>query len=305
MAARRKSNSPEPQPSLPPSPVEQDISRAGTFNEESTLTEGYTPTSAKGKERQHDTYREVVEEESDVETGVEGYPPTKDEEAESRKVEENLRRWEMAERERRKAARESATVRSSMVGDATWTASSLLWPRRSKRGSGGGSHHKLQTTEDGLPLDEIDTPAPSAPPSPEPTENPFLTPAASTTSLPLKDPQISAVMEGSSIPPTPAVELESRQLTVPTAKRPTLTKADSRSSVSHPPPQPLDLPKPRSPPPRTATPHANRPPEPIPPPSPTPKPQEEDGKDRRWWTDWLCGCSESSGHQAGRTNPFE
>ncbi|THH05343.1 hypothetical protein EW146_g9928, partial [Bondarzewia mesenterica] len=64
-----------------------------------------------------------------------------------------------------------------------------------------------------------------------------------------------------------------------------------------PPPEPLGLPKPRTPPPRINTPYSNRPPEPIPPPVPRAQErdasaQEEDAKPVRWWTEWLCGCSE-------------
>ncbi|KAK7687156.1 hypothetical protein QCA50_009659 [Cerrena zonata] len=95
-------------------------------------------------------------------------------------------------------------------------------------------------------------------------------------------------------------------LVAPTPKRPTLVAASS--SLSHPPPQPLDLPKPRSPPPKTETPHPNKPPEPIPPLTPAAVTQEEEVIPRgkpRWWTDWLCGCMDGGDHQAARTNPFE
>ncbi|KIO30761.1 hypothetical protein M407DRAFT_5506 [Tulasnella calospora MUT 4182] len=50
---------------------------------------------------------------------TESYPPMKDEELETRRVQENLRRWEEAERQRRKAARDSRTARtpSTLISD--------------------------------------------------------------------------------------------------------------------------------------------------------------------------------------------
>ncbi|CAL1707399.1 unnamed protein product [Somion occarium] len=303
--------SPHPLPSLPPSPVEEDISRAGTWPEDtSTLTD--KPPKAKGKERERlDTPSlPYAAEESgfssdEGETGVEGYPPTKDEKAQARRVEENLRRWELQERQRRKAAREStmsSPTRTSFMADMTQQASLLWSARRSIRPptGGGGSHHVLRPAEDGVPLDEIDTPAPSRRASSEPAVNPFITPAASTVSL--NEPYQSAIMTASSSLPS-SEEASTSTLTTPTASRPMLPA----SLPSHPPPQPLDLPKPRTPPPRTGTPHANKPPEPMPPPTLNVTLDEENvpaGK-TRWWTDWLCGCMDTGDHQAARTNPFE
>ncbi|KAG8920015.1 hypothetical protein FRC01_000980 [Tulasnella sp. 417] len=50
---------------------------------------------------------------------TESYPPMKDEELETRRVQENLRRWEEVEKQRRKAARESRTARtpSTLISD--------------------------------------------------------------------------------------------------------------------------------------------------------------------------------------------
>ena len=108
-------------------------------------------------------------------------------------------------------------------------------------------------------------------------ENPFKTPNASTVSL--NTPNDSAIMtEASSTDPLAT---------------PTKAAFDKRRSKSHPPPKPLDLPEPRSPPPRTGTPHANTPPEPIPPPTiAAAEIHEEELPEKRWWTDWLCGCRE-------------
>ncbi|KAI0081313.1 hypothetical protein K474DRAFT_1672057 [Panus rudis PR-1116 ss-1] len=322
--ASRKETTPEPMPSIPPSPTtEEDISKAHReWHEDEEPAAPLSPTEltpksarARGKQRASPdvvpSYAEEDESTSDegegsTGAGKESYPPIKDEEAESRKVEETLRQWELQERQRRKAARESLTspTNSSFVTDLTRRASELLSSKRSKRPSigGGGHHHVLRTTEDGaLPLDDIDTPAASRNPSLDPGDNPFKTPSASTTSL--NEPQQSAIMTASSTTSTLDVgDLNNSSLATPTAKRPTLTASPSQP----PPPQPLDLPKPRTPPPRTQTPHANRPPEPLPPLSPTPHPEEQTHTGKpRWWTDWLCGCMESGDQQAGRTNPFE
>jgi len=234
-----------------------------------------------------------------------------DDETEARNVEENLRRWELAERQKRKAAREaiSSSSSGSIVGDVTRRAS-LLWSgKKGQRPSSGlGSHRAVRTheSEEGVPMEELDpSPPVSAANSPEPSfsqavyeaENPFENPAhvrsGSTTSL--NTPGRSAVMSESSEPTL----VPSTPISNPKGRR------------HHPPPEPLDLPRPRSPPPRSETPHANKPPEPIPPPRATP--MEDDGHvtevpETRWWTDWLCGCNEGpdrgGDNQAGRTNPF-
>ncbi|KAH9910952.1 hypothetical protein B0H21DRAFT_489365 [Amylocystis lapponica] len=315
-------SAPQPLPSLPPSPDEEDISRAAVWPAESAsgaeaVRRGKTKSSSNPSSSlspPHSPYAHTGDdlsegegEGTDTSAAADGYPPTKDEEAEARRVAENLRRWETAERERRKAARESTASTSSgtLVGNFTRRAS-LLWPSRRAHAAsvgGGGAHHVLRTTDDGVPLDELD----GAPPSPHSNagdENPFATPTGSTLSL--NDPHQSAIMTPSASYPDGA---EPAALLSDTSPRPTLEASSSFSK--HPPPKPLDLPKPRSPPPRTETPHANRPPEPIPPPvlSPPPPVPEVEPEEKRWWTEWLCGCSEGADrggdNQAGRTNPFE
>ncbi|KAF8891637.1 hypothetical protein BD779DRAFT_137593 [Infundibulicybe gibba] len=89
----------------------------------------------KGKARQidHDITDTVSEETShlqEVGSSV-AYPPTSDGEAETRRVEETLKRWELAERQKRKAARESisSTTPTSNVSQRA----SLLWPNRKSR----------------------------------------------------------------------------------------------------------------------------------------------------------------------------
>ncbi|KAI0373520.1 hypothetical protein BV20DRAFT_741511 [Pilatotrama ljubarskyi] len=337
---------PELLPSLPPSPTPTD-DVAHVWHDDDTEDPGpsastthlsATSSGRKGKERSVSRERgprgsDEEEDEEDLSGAVEGYPPTKEEEAESRRIEENLRRWEIAERQRRKAARES--VASTSGGS---TAPSLLADLRSslfrrdssrKASLGGvGTHHVLRTDDrdadgdvegDGLPLEDMQTPtgaAFSAPPTPEP-ENPFDTPAASRTSLNI--PANSAIMTESDSIPADFVEGEKKEgKKGPGPKRPTLEASSSFANPSAnakkqppPPPKPIDIPAPRSPPPRTATPHADKPPEPIPPPTPAPAEPEpvDDGPPVRWWHEWLCGCGEGpdrgGDHQAGRTNPFE
>lgn len=170
---------------------------------------------------------------------------------------------------------------------------SLLWPsRQSKHASTGGlgAHHQLRTTDDAVPLDDIDgSPALSAVPSPDPGDNPFLTPTPSVLDLSGTQ-QDSAIM-------TPTDASDATFALGDKTNRPHAAKRaseDAKEKQLPPPPVPLDLPRPRSPPPRTKTPHADRPPEPIPPPAPVPVQQEEEEKPVRWWTEWLCGCSEGS-----------
>ncbi|OBZ66995.1 hypothetical protein A0H81_12972 [Grifola frondosa] len=307
-------SSPQPLPSPPYSPDEEDISRAGKWPEEGPSHPGAAHVRngkerAMGPDSDHTEGEGDESEHFDSDLGTDGYPPTNDQEAESQRVAETLRQWEMAERQRRKAARDSAASANaapSFVSDVTRRAS-LLWPSRmSRRASSGGvgTHHMLRTTDDSVPLDNIDPHHAISIPSPDPAENPFATPNASRISL--NEPQQSAIMHASGDSASLSVE------TVPapassSASRPML---EAYSLPKPPPPEPLGLPPPRSPPPRTATPHANRPPEPIPRPAVTHMTEDEpEPKPTRWWTEWLCGCTEGADrggdHQAGRTNPFE
>ncbi|KAF7797886.1 hypothetical protein EIP86_009092 [Pleurotus ostreatoroseus] len=290
---------------------EEDISRAGVIHEETAPNSPERLSKRRGKQKQRaqDPFNDdgSASSSEEDEAGAESYPPQKENVAESRRIEENLRRWEEVERERRRSARDSASsaATSSLVSDVTRRASLLWSSRRSRHASqGSGAHQVLRNADYSVPLDDIDGPSPAPPaftdPEPEPeTANPFTTPAGSTTSL--NDPHHSAVMaESSQLPPFDGTQPE----TVDADKRPALDRTPSLSRPQ-PPPKPLDLPSPRTPPPRTVTPHASRPPEPINPPSVSPQEQEVEEPKRRWWTDWICGCSERGDSQAGRTNPFE
>ncbi|KAF8200861.1 hypothetical protein BJ912DRAFT_585938 [Pholiota molesta] len=105
---------------------------------------------------------------------------------ETRRVEENLRRWEITERQRRKAARGSSTSAAtspSLVSDVSRRASAL-WAGRKSRGSslgGLGTHAPLQSQEDNIdtvPLTHINNS-----PSPSPTRSDSTNPAPVIPSL--------------------------------------------------------------------------------------------------------------------------
>ncbi|KAI0268671.1 hypothetical protein BC834DRAFT_866691 [Gloeopeniophorella convolvens] len=335
------------QPSLPPSPQEEDLGRRAAWSHsddeldrESTSSFDH-PQQRKGKQRAVETqspppasYAEGGTDEAlewaSRGGNTEAYPPTTDEETESRRIQENLRRWEIAERQRRRAARDSTVSNSPSVVAGVARRATSFWTRRTSHppADGGGKHHALQTSEDAVQLDDIEaSPSPSAPPSPSPspalghlrtgpyarTENPFADPPGSSSSLFVNAQAVSTPLDASAS----AVELQAPVAAAATPSSPSETLAVSDSGISLStsvvsPPAPLDLPKPRSPPPRTETPHAKRPPEPFPRPDSAlsrPIADDEDAKPVRWWTEWLCGCSEGQDRggevQAGRTNPLE
>lgn len=242
---------------------------------------------AKGKERD-----EPIASSSSTHLDDMAYPPTTEDAEETRRVEENLRRWEIAERQRRKAARSSGSISSppSLVSDVSRRAS-LLWSGRKSRHSsfgGLGNHSALrsQDTIDVLPLTQIDaspTPSPTRSESGE-TVDPFANPPESQS--PFADSHVANTQGPSSSFEPEAFESHNVPLARP------------------PPPKPLNLPPPRTPPPIINT-HSPTSPS-------TPKfgnqntPKEDNV---RWWHDWLCGCGEGPDRggdfQAGRTNPFE
>ncbi|KAI0305566.1 hypothetical protein B0F90DRAFT_1815170 [Multifurca ochricompacta] len=336
--------SPEPLPSLPPSPDEEDLGWRVPWSygddsddqNDSNTSDRLQRAKGKGKGTEHqpnpsssyaNSGRDEVSQWPSPGGNTEAYPPTTDEEADTRRVQENLKRWEIAERQRRKVARDSlASTSSSVVVDVARRATSF-WSRHVPHSSadGGGRHRALQTSEDNVHLDDIAaSPSPSAPPSPSssPRPNhprtgpytragdPFSDPPGSSSSLFINAQPVATNIgpSASSVEPqasASAIALPSSPHSVANFGTPRATRIVSA-------PAPLDLPKPRSPPPRTATPHAKRPPEPFP--RPTSRMSrstvdDDDEKPARWWTDWLCGCSEGPDRggevQAGRTNPLE
>ncbi|KAF5389438.1 hypothetical protein D9757_004299 [Collybiopsis confluens] len=242
-------------------------------------------------------------------TGV--YPPTNDDEAETRRIEENLRQWQIHEMQKRKAAREStaAAAKSSRTSsEPGWRASSL-WPKSNLRQRELGKHTALGSEDsiEHLPLDNlVTTPGPSPSPSPAPSprrpdmeedpQNPFVNPSVS----PFADSQqITAVMSPSDHPST---DPEPTTVLTSTPEPPTLL-AKSLSFSRPPPPRPLNLPPPKSPPPPV-----DIPPRAISPLTTTsqPRPHQEPEKETRWWHEWLCGCGEDreADNQVGVDSSF-
>jgi hypothetical protein len=198
----------------------------------------------------------------------------------------------VAERQRRKAARESsdrASTPSSFVGDIARRAS-LLWSTRGQSrasigaGIGLGKHTALRSQESlDVPLEDVNGASPTFPASPALSidiqpENPFVTPVEVHSPSPETAEQPKAIMSPSS-EPSPASD--NKQVS-------RSTNAGTSKPRKPPPPKPLGLPPPRTPPP------------PIdidePPAAPEVKgslaAEEGNENEVRWWHDWLCGCGE-------------
>jgi hypothetical protein len=316
---------PHPLPSLPPSPTtSEDLSRAHVWAEaeDSDEPENIPQKKDKGKSKEIidlNTERGGGGESSEDEAGG-SYPPTNEDAAETRRIEDNLRKWEAAERQRRKAARESTQAPSrSLIADDSRRAS-LIWsgkakhaprPSRSER-SGLGNHTALPSVDTlDVQLEDVaasptlsaTTSPGGSPKGPNSPANPFHHHFDPSSPLNDSHEQQTAVMNGSSNPPTPSSAAEKGK-GVSQSERPTLV-ASTSSFTNPPPPKPLGLPSPRTPPPNLSS-----PPKPISSPTLAPITQEqEEPKESRWWHDWLCGLTEGSDrggdNQAGRTNPFE
>ncbi|KAJ3529211.1 hypothetical protein NMY22_g9082 [Coprinellus aureogranulatus] len=211
-------------PAILPVPVaeEEDITRQQNghwgYNDDAI----HRRPSRKGKEKESEPEEDLawsgngasssslpLEEEQSLNGGprTSSYPPLNDEQEETRRIQENLRRMEQAELQRRKAARQSGLTgggggssQSSIVENVTRRAS-LLWQNRlsghhsngsgSSRkngslGSGLGQHQKLPST-DQLPLTEIPPGADSPTASPTRSEtNLSINTTSTITSLPRK-----------------------------------------------------------------------------------------------------------------------
>ncbi|KIY44358.1 hypothetical protein FISHEDRAFT_61899 [Fistulina hepatica ATCC 64428] len=246
-----------------------------------------TPTSAwtdrpsrKGKQRQ---LSEDDDSESGDSVGSPSYPPVNDDDEETRRVEQTLKKWEMAERQRRKVARDVAagpdTFSPSLVRSVARRAS-LLWAGKHRHGTPPdpslGAHRALGSTDsinlDGVVLHDVATPTPSPPAtriSPR-TDDPF----SDAHSLP-------SLMQS-------PVELNTLDVSENSLLSPSVS-----SPVSTPLSMPIDEPPPPTSPPRLQH-------------TPDIEPEE---KPVPWWHEWLCGCSEDADRggdrQAGRTNPNE
>ncbi|KAG6820988.1 hypothetical protein H0H93_008617 [Arthromyces matolae] len=118
------------------------------------------------------------------------YPPTNDDNAETRRIEETLRQWDAAERQRRKTARESGLARTA----------SLLWSARRPE---HGNHVALQSQENisSVSLNDTPTASPSSSQHSVP-QNPFSDPSESRS--PFSDP----IPTKQRLPPGPPMPLD-------------------------------------------------------------------------------------------------
>jgi hypothetical protein len=196
------------------------------------------------------------------------------------------------------------------VRDLTRTASSIWTGLRSQRprsrgGGGVGQHHALPggETEDGLPLEDLDrTPPPSGTNTPTMNRRFDTSPPHSSSAMtdnPFENPDNFRNDSTASLntPDHPTILTESSEPPLVLSDSPTVEQ--KRKSGLHPPPQPLGLPKPRTPPPRSDQDQAyiTEPPDPAAAPSTTERGMSlhnpvEPEKEHKWWTEWLCGCSE-------------
>ncbi|KAI5830018.1 hypothetical protein K523DRAFT_240756 [Schizophyllum commune Tattone D] len=290
---------------VPPSPAEEDLSRAHAWHEDTESEEAHVSPKRKGKERSPSTDTEGDDDEFERSGSGSSYPPINDEEAETRRVEEvsNL----LPAREpclirARESVNGSAGDRSSLVSAVARRASMLFSgsstrsPPRPPTGGPLGNHRALQSRDSldaSMPLDDIATPTPSPTFNEHrrrPDDDPFADPA-----------QTGPVME-------PLAEVPDASTAAgPTPDGPVLL-ARRESTLRHAPtPKPLDLPLPRTPPP------IHTPPTPITPINASsrssPEVEDEPVIATRWWHEWLCGCGEGpdrgGDQQAGRTNPNE
>ncbi|KAF8993686.1 hypothetical protein BDQ17DRAFT_1367985 [Cyathus striatus] len=212
----------------------------------------------KGKQKalQPQLPNEVDEDDTPTSQTITPYPPTAHEDEETRRVEETLKRWELVERQRRRAARDSSqsiSMTPSLVENVTRRASAL-WStgKKSKTtsgvGLGLGTHTALQSEDriDILPMGDINvSPTPSPSPSPTRSETNITSPFADPVQpvSPFADVyRVDAAQDGPLHP-----------LTATSPHRSALLTPSSPTSSLHshqpPPPQPLGLPAPRTPPP--------------------------------------------------------
>ncbi|GJJ06568.1 hypothetical protein Clacol_000761 [Clathrus columnatus] len=283
--------------SQPPSPTEEvDISKLA-WDDEDTRTLVHSAHKGKGREQQTSTADDADDDDTETLTGdslkepVAKYPPMTEEEFESKKVEENLKRWETLEKQRRKKARESRSGASTTTTNHNFSeslvsikrASELFMSRDSKANSMDrqNPHQVLPNNDDLTPPERDTTLFTTSPTSPD------RTPRNSTvfqTDNPFENPDyaVSGTISLNTPPQTPNLEGSN----VGSRKK---KKKGKRNQLE--PPRPLDLPLP------------------ITPPSAEERrlqlEMEREQRQKKWWTEWLCGCREEGEEQAGRTNPME
>lgn len=254
-------------------------------------------------------------------TELSTYPPTNEDEAESRRIEEvrsltctihmlkkihpqNLRRWEEAERQKRRAQRESRALsspRPTSVVEGGWSA---LFSRSStKRESTYNPHRPLRrdTTEDlaegGYVMHRADSPTTPVP------NTPGLSPATATSYMPSPPAgaaasssenagpfadNAGALMEPSSLPPTPG-EQGPQSASTPTSSPPARPVLQAAQSTQLQIPSATRTQPPGTVPPRIVIPGEE-------PEASSSRRQQEPSSPHeppsRWWTEWLCGCRE-------------
>ncbi|KIJ39501.1 hypothetical protein M422DRAFT_32736 [Sphaerobolus stellatus SS14] len=282
--------------SQPPSPIEEeDLSQRAAWEEREASKLVTAKWKGKGKA--------VVQagdedDEEDNNTAIDDasqpvpaqYPPLDEEEQESRRVEENLKRMAVMEKEKRKQARGS--LRFSTGSKAEHSSAGFSVGEVGKRVSGlwnsgwdksrpdGRGHQVVSSIDESVPLET------SPPPTPSPNPNLHANGTADSSSVhslsnnnPFEDPRYMVDMNAESIPID----------TYPSGPNSSSSPRSRSKQRKQSPPRPLNLP------------------DPVNPQSPDdPQNQRENNDEpKRWWTDWLCGCREEGDVQAGRTNPME
>jgi len=186
---------------------------------------------------------------------------------------QNLRRWEIAERQRRKAARDSihGGNSQSLLGEVSRRASLLMYGQRTKTKSLSMSNPAANWSQvDIVPLTQSAAPVPissTRSSSENASKDPFAHPSDSS---PFADPEPSK-----------------SQLPAITIQRPTDSGQSTPSSS-----------------------YSAQQPNPIRPPEPTAssKTAENNDTEARWWHEWLCGCGEGKDrggdHQVCLLRPF-
>lgn len=259
------------------------------------------------------------------------YPPISEEAAEEREVVENLKRWEVAERLRRKAVRESRSVSGGSTVPSPVTAlarraSQVLFRRSNESARENATRIRSDSP---TPLDDLEQQRYSLArsESTDTARNPFRDPAAaeSESTLALMSPTSADPFASKKHERSDSTSTVTGEPVQPVPQRPILQASGSSSfftrepgAVRMPPPRPLDIPT------TPAPQHVYEGGGPVPArmsglgegirvrrtASEEQDEEEEierERRDGRWWTDWLCGLKErrDSYGQGGRTNPFE
>ncbi|KAJ1304563.1 hypothetical protein OPQ81_005704 [Rhizoctonia solani] len=276
----------------------------------------------------------IDEERTRVNGASKSYPPLSEEAAEERAVMENLKRWENAERLRRKAARESKTYSTSSapspITELTRRASQVLFRRST--GSARGSVTILRTESPTL-LDDLEQQRASTQlvhaNRDNAARNPFRDPSGAASDVALVTPTTADPFrsddgaDGRQRSDSTSTITGGVTPVQPVPKRPTLQTLESsfvgetRDRAHMPTPRPIDVPTTPAPqhvyegggaiPARISGPEGMRMRRTVAEAQEDEEELEREKRDGRWWTDWLCGLKERKdpSGQGARTNPFE